>query len=208
MPLKNIDYSNTIIYKICCKDISISQLYVGHTTDMRRRKYNHKSYCNNEKGEKYNLNVYQFIRDNGGFENFDMVEIERFQAVDGNDAKKRERYWIEELKASLNINIPTRTIKEWYVDNKTNINKKEKIYRENNKQIIAEKKKKRYENNKKIISEKNKEKIECECGCEISKKNLAKHMKSKKHIQLMSQKSISSMITDTFAGAVLETIVK
>jgi len=33
MPKENIDYSNTIIYKICCSDFSITDLYVGHTTN-------------------------------------------------------------------------------------------------------------------------------------------------------------------------------
>lgn len=33
MPNKNIDYSNTIIYKIYCKNKFITDIYVGHTTN-------------------------------------------------------------------------------------------------------------------------------------------------------------------------------
>ncbi len=55
MPRTNIDYSNTIIYKLCCKDLTITDIYIGHTTDMRRRKWNHKGRCNNIKDKKYNL---------------------------------------------------------------------------------------------------------------------------------------------------------
>jgi hypothetical protein len=121
MPRTKINYSNTIIYKICCKNLNIIELYVGHTTDMRRRKNSHKSNCNNEKTKDYNLNVYQFIRNNGGWDNWDMIEIERFEAIDGNDARKKERYYIETLKATLNITIPTQTIKEWHEENKENI---------------------------------------------------------------------------------------
>ena len=113
--------SNTSIYKLCCKNLNIIELYVGHTTDMRRRKNSHKSNCNNEKTKDYNLNVYQFIRNNGGWDNWDMIEIERFEAIDGNDARKKERYYIETLKATLNITIPTQTIKEWHEENKENI---------------------------------------------------------------------------------------
>ena len=90
MPRTNIDYSNTIIYKICCKDISITEIYVGHTTDMRRRKNRHKSDCYNKNTNNYNNNIYKFIRDNGGWSNWDMIEIERFEAIDTNDAKKKK----------------------------------------------------------------------------------------------------------------------
>ena len=133
MPRTNIDYSNTIIYKLCCKDITITEIYIGHTTDMRKRKNRHKSNCNNETNKHHNLNVYKFIRDNGNWDNWDMIEIERFEAIDGYDAKKRERYWIEELKASLNSCIPTRTYKEYRENNKEKIAEYKKLYRKNNK---------------------------------------------------------------------------
>lgn len=177
MPRTPIDYSNTSIYKICCKDLSISEIYVGHTTDMTKRKNQHKNCCNNENGKQYNMNVYQFIRKNGGWNNWDMIEVERFSAIDGNDAKKRERYWIETLNATLNSEIPSRTRKEHYIDNKEILKEKYKIYREENKQLINEKKKQYYENNKQLINEK----ITCECGCEVTKYHLKRHQQSKKH---------------------------
>ena len=31
MPKKIIDYSKTIIYKIVCNDLTITEVYVGHT---------------------------------------------------------------------------------------------------------------------------------------------------------------------------------
>ena len=48
MPKKEIDYSNTIIYKLCCKNPEIKDIYVGHTTDFRRRKCQHKTSCNDQ----------------------------------------------------------------------------------------------------------------------------------------------------------------
>ena len=41
MPRVEIDYSNTIIYKISCKDTSITDIYVGHTTNFIQRKHTH-----------------------------------------------------------------------------------------------------------------------------------------------------------------------
>jgi hypothetical protein len=170
MPRTAIDYSNTSIYKICCKDLNITEIYIGHTTDMRRRKWQHKTNCNSQKSKIYNMKVYQYIRDNGGRDNWDMIEIERFEAIDGDDAKKRERYWIETLRATLNCNIPLRTDKEYYEDNKTLLKTKTKI---------------NYEKNKDIINSK----LKCECGCEINKQGLKEHKQTKKHIELMSKLS-------------------
>ena len=197
MPLTNINYSNTIIYKLCCRDLNITEIYVGHTTDFRKRKWCHKASCNNETNKKYNINVYQYIRENGGWNNWDMIEIERFEAIDGNDASKRERYWFETLKASLNSKIPSRTQIEWRKDNKEILLEKQKKYIETRKEITAEKQKKYKDDNKKIVLEKQKEyyeknkhiinkKVKCECGQEVCKSVLNRHMKTKKHIDLMS----------------------
>ena len=49
MPKTDIDYSNTIIYKITCNDVSVKEVYVGHTTNFVQRKHAHKQACNNEK---------------------------------------------------------------------------------------------------------------------------------------------------------------
>ena len=76
------NYSNSSIYKLCCNDASITDIYIGSTTNFRRRKFTHKSSCHNSKSQNYNQNVYQFIRENGGFNAFDMIEIERCNATD------------------------------------------------------------------------------------------------------------------------------
>jgi predicted GIY-YIG superfamily endonuclease len=47
MPKEDVDYSNTIIYKIYCKDETITDVYVGYTTNFTQRKYSHKIACNN-----------------------------------------------------------------------------------------------------------------------------------------------------------------
>jgi len=176
------NYSNSIIYKLCCKDLSIQDIYVGSTTNFRIRKCAHKNNCNNESGKKYNIPVYQFIRDNGGWENWDMIQIEAYQATDKRNLETRERYYIELLKPSLNKYIPTRTKAEYqkqhYQQNKEALRKyrqehKEAIkeyhkkygqqnkealrkYRQDNKEAIYQKQKQYRENNKDKIKEKNK----------------------------------------------------
>ena len=45
MPKVEIDYSNTIIYKITCNDSNVTDKYVGHTTNFVQRKHAHKHNC-------------------------------------------------------------------------------------------------------------------------------------------------------------------
>jgi hypothetical protein len=183
-------------YKIVCKNKNIKEIYIGKTTNFKRRVREHKRNCYNENYKHYNYKVYLYIRENGGWDNFDMIEIETNE-YDNKDSAFRERYWIEELNANLNLVIPLRTDKEWYINNKEFLKEKKKEYHqnnkkiikeyyENNKKIINEKCKKYYEKNKEIINQKRKEKIMCECGCEILKSSLSRHLKTKKHIDLMS----------------------
>ena len=54
MPLKTIDYSKTIMYKLVCFDLNIKDIYVGHTTDFIRRRAQHKQTCNNSNCKAYN----------------------------------------------------------------------------------------------------------------------------------------------------------
>ncbi len=137
MPKKIIDFSKTIIYKIVCNDLNITEVYVGHTTNFINRKALHKSNCNNINGKSYNLKIYNTIRNNGGFENWSMIEIEKFQDCnDINEASAKERYYYELLNAKLNSNCPGRNNKEYYQDNIILRKKQIKQYYENNKNKI------------------------------------------------------------------------
>ena len=102
MPKKNMDYSKTIIYKIVSNDLNINDVYVGHTTNFIKRKAHHKSHCNNINSKKHNLKVYKTIRENGNWDNWNMVEIEKYPCNDSNEACARERYYYELLNAKLN----------------------------------------------------------------------------------------------------------
>ncbi len=78
MPRKAIDYRKVIIYKLVCNDLSIKDLYVGHTTDFTNRKKSHKDRCIHPNNPKYNLKVYQIMRENGSWDNehgLDLVDI-------------------------------------------------------------------------------------------------------------------------------------
>jgi hypothetical protein len=155
MPKLQIDYNNTIIYKIVCNDLNITDLYVGHTTQFTKRKNKHKSSCNNVNSKQYNQKVYSTIRENGGWNNWSMIEIEKYNCNDSNEATARERYWYETLESKLNMICPKRSKKECCEINKENykINKDEIIKRSKdyyiiNKDKILKRKKENHEINK------------------------------------------------------------
>ena len=168
MPKENIDYSKTIIYKIVCKDIDIKDCYVGSTTDFVRRKYVHRNNAVNITPRSH-LYVYEFINKNGRWNNWEMIEIEKYNASDKLESLKRERFWLEELKATLNKKTPSKTHSE-----------SKKDWRTKNVEKVREQNKK--------DKEKYKEKITCDCGCIIRKDGIIDHNKSQKHLILLRAK--------------------
>ena len=201
------------IYKIVCNDIQITECYVGSCNNMTKRKYNHKNNCNNENNKKYNVNVYQFIRANGGWANWNMVAIEQVNYTIKHEILLRERYHLERLGATLNKQIPLRTHQEYYEANKTEISEYHKRYNESNKTEISEyhkrynkankteilekkkeyyeanktelnqKAKAHYEANKNKILENRKQLITCECGKSSTKYHILRHKQTKEHRQ-------------------------
>ena len=103
MPKNEIDYSNTIIYKIFCKDKSISDMYVGHTTSFIKRKYQHKLCCNNLNNK---LKIYDTIRANGGWDNWEMIQIANYNCKNSEEARIKEQEHYEELEPTLNSSPP------------------------------------------------------------------------------------------------------
>ena len=65
MPKKEINYQNTIIYKIICKDMNIKDVYVGHTTNFIQRKNSHKQDSNSN---TYSTKIYDTINKKRGME--------------------------------------------------------------------------------------------------------------------------------------------
>ena len=49
-----VKYEQSIIYKLCCKNTDITNIYIGSTTSKYKRKNQHKSNCDNEGGKLNN----------------------------------------------------------------------------------------------------------------------------------------------------------
>lgn len=155
--MKVIDYSNTIMYKLVPNDVNLDLIYIGHTTNFRQRKGHHKICCNNSNNKAYNLKVYKMIRNNGGWFEWSMIEIEKYCCADSNEARKRERQLMEQYNSNLNTYKPYVTPEEAIENKKKYDNNyravhKEKEYEYHTKYSIAY-----YAANKKIILAKKRE---------------------------------------------------
>ena len=126
-----------IYYKIVSIDENIKDCYVGKTTNFKRRVISHKYNCHNENCREYDYKLYLFIRENGGINNWEFIEIETNE-YDEKDSAIRERELIEELNATLNSHIPSRTMKEYRENNIEKIKEKNKEYNNNNKDKAKE----------------------------------------------------------------------
>jgi hypothetical protein len=184
MPRKNVDYSKTVMYKIVSNDLNIRDCYVGSTTDFTKRKWAHKSNCANINGKHYNLKVYKFIRDNGNWENWSMVLIEMFPCTNHLESLQRERYWCENLNATLNSVVPSRSKQEY--DKEYNIDHKEqkKQYRVDHKDHYNQ----YIDKNKDRIRYYKNTVIYCVCGSSYTRANKCKHLKTLMHQEYLKNR--------------------
>ena len=104
MPRKATNYSKTSVYMIKCKNLNIKDLYIGHTSNFYNRKYVHKHDCNDE--NKNHLKLYKTINENGGWDNWIMVELELCNCINSIEARKKEHYYCEIYQPTLNDYTP------------------------------------------------------------------------------------------------------
>tara|TARA_R110000782_G_C14575750_1_gene387917 strand:- start:51 stop:608 length:558 start_codon:yes stop_codon:yes gene_type:complete len=171
MPKKTItDY---IFYKL--HSDNCDNIYIGCTSNFNNRKYVHKSCVNNPNIKGYNTKKSQFIRENGGWENWKMSPLEIKKDLTKREAECYENELIEKYKPSLNTMLRSfvteeqrkETMKEYnktrpkqdtekrreYLDkNKEYFKEWKANYHKENKEMIAAKKKEYYEKNKETIN--------------------------------------------------------
>ena len=173
----HINYETTpiIFYKFVCENPEIKSCYVGHTTNFNRRKAEHKVICNNRnnnKSAKYEFKVYQIIRENGGWDNWKMVEVNRRICLDKINACKIEQQYIENLQTDMNT-----------INSYTNRVEYLKKHRLENKEHYQEYDKKHAKKYKLENVEKLTQKFDCECGGKYTYEHKSHHLKTLKHLK-------------------------
>jgi len=189
------DYSKGFIYKLCCNDVNIKEIYVGSSLNMKQRKKYHK-----QDTKRNNSRVYQYIRANGGWDNWSLIWIKDYPCNSKRELEAEEDKIMRELNATLNTNNPIHNTQkriDYLETNKEKRKKQIQAYAENHKEekqkydkkyreTHINKNKEYYQKNKVELKKKASIIIKCECGCEITKSSLLRHRKSKKHLKLIS----------------------
>lgn len=135
-------YSIYNLYKIDSNDC-----YIGKTKDIAKRMALHKFYS---KTSPYKL--YEFMRLNGGFENFTYEILET--SIPQEQGVNKERYYYDIYQPNLNNNVPGRSayesklqyrtknrlqiinnVKEWQRENKVKYNEYQKLYQRKRKEL-------------------------------------------------------------------------
>lgn len=146
-----------ILYNIKCKDTKIREVYIGQTKNLDCRIRRHK-----EAYIRYpNRKVYKFIRENGGWNNWEFEEVKTLND-DSINPCMIERNILDENEKNLNTYKPylrpeekVDYLKKWKLRNKLHIKKYKEEY--------------------------NKKEYTCACGSHLKWCNKAKHNKSQKH---------------------------
>jgi hypothetical protein len=163
MNVNSEDEYTFIMYKIVPKNPELKYCYIGHTINFSNRKNQHIRNTSNENDNKhYHLKHYDVIRQNGGWDEWEMIEIEQFKGKTKLEARIREQELIDEYQANLN------SLKAYITEDERKATKNAitEKYRQNNKELLKEQTKKYKEDHKEIIAEQmkkyraeNKEKI-------------------------------------------------
>ncbi len=130
------DYSKGKIYKIVCNTTGL--VYIGSTCEptLARRLAGHRGKYNaflKEKEYQYENSSFCVLKNN----NYTIVLIEECSCLSKDILLARERYFIDTIDC-VNKFIPTRTSKEYKVDNKDTISVKKKEYYDDNKKNALE----------------------------------------------------------------------
>jgi len=106
-------------------------VYVGSTKDFNQRKFSHKSRCISSE-----FKVYQMIREHGGWEQFDMVELKQIECTQLEARQEEDRVRIE-LNAQLNtfsavvdIEIRNKKMQKYHQSHREEILKRQQGYRQ------------------------------------------------------------------------------
>ena len=181
------------IYKLV--SFQTDECYIGSTSQkllsmrMSKHKCDYKRWMENK---QHYTSACELLK----YDDCKIILIENHSCNDIYELEARERHFIENTDKCVNIHRPTRSKQEnmedkkdhyqrykqeWYLKNKDTHNLKSKELYENNKEARKIKAKEWYEKNKDTLNLKGKERIMCECGIEVCRGYLQRHIQTDKH---------------------------
>ncbi len=104
------DFKNSVIYHIRHME-SKEVVYVGSTTNFSQRKAKHK-YLWNKEGKEFKYPIYCHIRDNGGFDYFEIIPIKSLKLENKTELIIAEQVEIDKHRNLVNRQKAHMTIEE------------------------------------------------------------------------------------------------
>jgi hypothetical protein len=152
------DFAKSVIYHIRHME-SKEVIYVGSTTNFSIRKAKHK-YLWNKEGNHFTFPIYCHIRNNGGFDCFEVIPIQSLKLENKTQLLIAEQVEIDGHRTLVNSRKAHNPIEEYkeymkhyHQENKENISERKKLYYQENKENISERKKQLYQKNKVVTNE-------------------------------------------------------
>ncbi len=181
-----VNYQNGKIYKI--EDLGGNMCYIGSTTKMvfsyrmseHRTKYRYWLLDNTT--TKYSVfDIFEAY----GIENCRIVLVELCPCDTKDELIKSEAHYIRTVNC-VNKNIPTRTQKQYYEENKEAILNNVKAYSQEHKDEKHEYDKQYLNKNKEIMYAKKAAVVACLCGKTYTRSNKSSHIKATHHIDYIA----------------------
>jgi hypothetical protein len=170
------DFSKSVIYHIRHME-SKEVVYVGSTTNFSQRKGTHKHNCNNKEGKNFTSPIYCHIRDNGGFDCFEVIPIKSLKLRNKTELLIAEQEEMGKHQTLANRKKAHITIEEKRIDH----NKSNKQYYEEHKAERNQYDKQYYQEHKAELNEKQRQTVKCPiCNSTATRSNFKRHQRSKK----------------------------
>ena len=100
MPKVKINYAEMIFYKICCLSPNITKVFIGHTTNVNQRKHILKKQT---QSEIYYSDMIDFIKNSGGWENWILQILEKYECKTHIDIVLREIHHSDMLNKKTSV---------------------------------------------------------------------------------------------------------
>ena len=200
------------MYKIVTKNKELNYCYIGHTNNFNERQVQHIKCATDINNSKHHQLVYQTIYKNGGWDAWEMIEIEKYKCSTKLKARMREQQLIIDHNANINtlnafiteeerkkkkqeitnkykaehVELIKEQQQQYKQDHKDVIKEQMRIYRQENKEEVY----KKQQEYRKLHAEKYKEndKIWREANKEINKEK-RKIYEAKKKAKLLEEKT-------------------
>lgn len=157
-----------IVYKLHHKYLDLgNNFYIGSTISERHRRCTHKAVCNNPNIHGYNYPLYQFIRENGGWNSWELEPIKKFENITTRELERHEQQTRDELKSTLNVKKSGLECNHLCVIDPKKYSK----------EYMTQYKQEHYDE----IQKKHNQKFICDCGGHYTYSHKSEHLSSKKH---------------------------